>query len=711
MDNDFGRIQRQVLTFVSRLIARLGYEDVTAKIGLLEELMRLQIFSLFLGLIVSIVMTSLAGLLTLLIYSLLIVSVETRAFDLGVMRMVGMTRGGVVRLLITQTFFYSLPAWVFGLIAAQFLATYLLNEVGRITNTVISPILQPESVLWATIMGLLVPVGAAILPIRKALGSNLNDALDGNRSKVSAIQVTIERSAVGGPPAFLVTAGLILSCFGFLVYYLFPRALLELNLSLLLYIFFGLLGGMLLGLTLLSLNLERSVEHLVAYTLLFWNGASVRTMMFKNLIAHRVRNRKTTIMYSLSLAFIIFIIVTFSLQIITFQYQEKRRRGTLLRFYCPQWSNSLSIFGEVNALVEQDDRIIDVGYVSHGLDTVVGANTRISTLGKVDSAPQIVYAVSPNFFQVTLPDFLVINEMDATSGYPLDEQLYSPRGSQSMILGSLYKKSLSLNMNSTLLLEVQKRVSGRDIDPNAPPSNSWFTRLRPLAFLDGSAAVSLSQYPERERQDALVSLPTFMRLSQGIIKSIGEVPIRLYLFQIDEATADDATLDAIKYKLRQIAGRYGCNVDDVRQRNAALKTALEAMDFFAGATTTIAMIVSFFSLTSSMYANIHEQAKEMGMLRAIGVRRPWIQRVYTLEAFTLVMSATLLGLMIGTVVAVTVTAQRAIFTQLPVPFSFPWKVLGWVVPASFASAVAASFIPATRMVYGKNIASLMRQFG
>lgn len=38
------------------------------------------------------------------------------------------------------------------------------------------------------------------------------------------------------------------------------------------------------------------------------------------------------------------------------------------------------------------------------------------------------------------------------------------------------------------------------------------------------------------------------------------------------------------------------------------------------------------------------------------------------------MSATVMGLMIGTVVAVTVTAQRSIFTQLPVPFSFPWNV-------------------------------------
>lgn len=92
----------------------------------------------------------------------------------------------------------------------------------------------------------------------------------------------------------------------------------------------------------------------------------------------------------------------------------------------------------------------------------------------------------------------------------------------------------------------------------------------------------------------------------------------------------------------------------------------------------------------------------------VGLRgTPCLQRVYTLEAFTLVTAATLMGLAMGTAVAFTVTSQRALFTQLPVPFAFPWSIFGWVVAASFLSAVGASFLPATRKVR-QNIASLMR---
>jgi len=99
---------------------------------------------------------------------------------------------------------------------------------------------------------------------------------------------------------------------------------------------------LLFGLILLSLNLEHMVEKLVAFVFLWWEHRSVRGMTLKNLVcshscllelmddmadsicdspvhnvvctykqvAHRMRNRKTTIMYALSLGFIIFITVS-----------------------------------------------------------------------------------------------------------------------------------------------------------------------------------------------------------------------------------------------------------------------------------------------------------------------------------------------------------------------------------------------------------------
>ena len=59
------------------------------------------------------------------------------------------------------------------------------------------------------------------------------------------------------------------------------------------------------------------------------------------------------------------------------------------------------------------------------------------------------------------------------------------------------------------------------------------------------------------------------------------------------------------------------------------------------------MFLCFFSLSSSMSANLFEQAKEIGILRAIGFRNVRIVMLYTYEAFILVVASSLMGMFVG----------------------------------------------------------------
>lgn len=95
-------------------------------------------------------------------------------------------------------------------------------------------------------------------------------------------------------------------------------AVLDFNLGLLLEIFFLILVGMILGLTLISLNLQRSLELLLVHVLLFLETKSMKILILKNLSAHRESNRLTSIIYSLTLGCIIFVIVASNLQISLF---------------------------------------------------------------------------------------------------------------------------------------------------------------------------------------------------------------------------------------------------------------------------------------------------------------------------------------------------------------------------------------------------------
>jgi ABC-type antimicrobial peptide transport system permease subunit len=58
-----------------------------------------------------------------------------------------------------------------------------------------------------------------------------------------------------------------------------------------------------------------------------------------------------------------------------------------------------------------------------------------------------------------------------------------------------------------------------------------------------------------------------------------------------------------------------------------------------------------------MYTNVREQAKEIAVLRAVGIPKFWVYRIFGIEAFLLVLSSSLLGILIGVVVGYTMTIQ------------------------------------------------------
>jgi hypothetical protein len=100
---------------------------------------------------------------------------------------------------------------------------------------------------------------------------------------------------------------------GIAIFYLLPLAVLNFDIALILQIFFLILLGMILGLTLISFNLQRLLELAIVNFVLFFERASMKMMIKKNLIAHRESNKLTSIIYSLTLACIIFVVVAANL--------------------------------------------------------------------------------------------------------------------------------------------------------------------------------------------------------------------------------------------------------------------------------------------------------------------------------------------------------------------------------------------------------------
>jgi len=88
-----------------------------------------------------------------------------------------------------------------------------------------------------------------------------------------------------------------------------------------------------------------------------------------------------------------------------------------------------------------------------------------------------------------------------------------------------------------------------------------------------------------------------------------------------------------------------------------LDTVSDILDAIFSVIIAITMFLCFFSLCSSMSANLLDQTKEIGVLRAMGFTKKRIKLLYFYEAFVLVMASSLLGVMIGTIVGFTMVLQ------------------------------------------------------
>ena len=107
------------------------------------------------------------------------ISVETKTFEFGVMRMVGLSKGGIVNMVLIQSVMFVLPSLLFGFIMSipsiNGIYKSLFTEDMGVNTT---PLPNGFAIQQALIVGLIIPMLSSIAPIQSALSKNLNDSLD-----------------------------------------------------------------------------------------------------------------------------------------------------------------------------------------------------------------------------------------------------------------------------------------------------------------------------------------------------------------------------------------------------------------------------------------------------------------------------------------------------------------------------------------------------
>mmetsp|Transcript_2095 Transcript_2095/g.2663 ORF Transcript_2095/g.2663 Transcript_2095/m.2663 type:complete len:243 (-) Transcript_2095:57-785(-) len=148
-------------------------------------------------------------------------------------------------------------------------------------------------------------------------------------------------------------------------------------------------------------------------------------------------------------------------------------------------------------------------------------------------------------------------------------------------------------------------------------------------------------------------------------------------------------------------------VVDLKSLEDTVASTLVLLEVFMIVVGAVAFIITFFLLLVSTSASIRENEWEFGVLRAIGLRKDQITRVYLYESLCVTVSSCILGLLIGFLLALTLSLQFNLFIELPFQVAFPYALTFTMIGLAIAITVVGTVVP-MKAINEKQIAGILK---
>jgi hypothetical protein len=330
--------------------------------------------------------------------------------------------------------------------------------------------------------------------------------------------------------------------------------------------------------------------------------------------------------------------------------------------------------------------------------------TELMNLGKSFFDDVDIVGMPPDYPSASLSQYFEVNEQlhSGQSIRGMFEELYSSEKTPLAFLSTFEQRKIGATVKTDTLLHLSYSAESNQSDE--------YVRLRPLAIFDAFPGLQITRIQSNTEQAMGISLPTWRRLARGDYQSVDEIPMKSLLIKMKGSYGQYAReTEELKTALRLLIGEEdGVYMYDYDVVNSRIETSNLALTFIFQFTTASAMLICFFSLISSMYTSVHEQRKEIGILLSLGLPRSWLMRAFIEEAFTVVMTSSFLGLLIGLTISWTIALQRQVMIALPFSFPMPWAQIALMVTLSIVFAFLSSFGSIRQITQSASIVSIMK---
>lgn len=753
-------MKKDIIYWTNSMMEDIGLDyPVVFKTPLIDTLSVSYYLRLILEQLLLIIQIFLLCLGCYLIYALLISDVESKVYESGMLRALGMKNYTLIMVIIIQSLIYSIPGVIFGLLLSSLINIPVSSILSGFTALKISPLLSGPSIGMGIAVGLIVPLFAVIIPIKRALSKSLRDALDLYHSVMNETKVVLTRLENLGLSSTQLYIGVLLVAFGFVIYYVIPLSFIFMKLALFFNVFVLIIVGLLAGLCMIAIIFQHRLQYLML-NLIMWRSdrRKLKTIVRKNLHGHIRRNRNTSFLLNISIAFIIFSGSIFRLQSHTIISNVKVIFGADISLLSTDSNPELALDEKrLSAYLdekqnENDSCIASYSYATFSInDLAFMGQTIMGNLPRFRPIRTLIYAVDDNYLDTVYDEYVNYKELAsniqfkktrsgrydvirALSNYnhtkfhfrptlvgtgKNDEdydfenstaELYDKR--IPILISEATRRPMSLDTSTLLSLNIESIIYKKS---TVSRRSSFYRMGTPLASISKLPGFFFSSYEQTVGvAPSLISMKDYyelMKISHNMSYMRDEPlpstpPKRALYVRLKENTSHEQK-EIIINGLRNFITSDRLFVTDMKEIETTTRDSIKLLDIFLNIISSVVMVLCFFVVFISFTSNVTENEWELGVLRSIGLTGNQVIRLYIYEAVSIILTSVLLGSFIGIFVSVTFTLQISAFTELPMIMSFPTLLFFVVLIMSMTVAILGSYFPARGLIK-KKIANTLK---
>ncbi len=629
----------------------------------------------------------------ILINSILTTSIEERIREFGIMRVVGAKKRENMQIVLYQGLIIALFGTGAGLaigIGSVPFWLWLISSLSEIWSKGIPMIWNAQTIIQSTVIGIVVTVAISLLPAIKAGKIEITNAVDPYRRDQEQ-QYKLKKE--GSSNFRIMILGIAISTAGLLVFIFLPRIMLQEDLILVLSIFITLLLAILIGMVFALVGIVPAIEWVVSR---LFRPFTKRTfpIIQLGLKRNRRRNQGNILLFSLSFSFIFFFstfivmraqMTTNTLQntygsdlVLINQGSEATNDQVDFNLYdqvsqtigvkntAPLMYNTIDLTEILSILTTALEEGIDPEAIGEQFERIFSVSKIETYIGSITYNKHVecgLFGVDQDYVDISNQNFF---NWDKASGSGMDsfETLFDSSRNDTIIIS----KNIADHIGATEVGDEVRLMFIEPGDDDEEGTSVTFTVAgisagMPGIWNFGSSAAGVWG------AGVLMSIENYVKYIYPGEPFNQGTPIDKILINLE-----DTSTESINDAKTLITDLYGTNyeilVDDNVSKIKLFTQNDQVIDIIMQVLLILTIIIALFGLISTMYSSLMERMFEVGLLRAMGLYKNDVRKIFIFESLTMMLSSGTMGTGIGTFIAYQMIANVAILMETPVIFVF-----------------------------------------